>query len=73
MKLELTTEQAREVTLAYIQEQQYNEEAMREVGLAIFSGLCFAPWRWDLLLYDLVKFCSKVYNTPVDRIVEDWK
>ena len=73
MNLELTTKQAREVALAYIREQQYNEEAMREVGLAIFSGLCFAPWRWDLLLHEIVKLCSKVYNTPVERIVEDWK
>ena len=73
MKIDLETEQARQVALAYIRENHDNEEAMKEIVLAVFSGSHFVPWRWDTMLKHVVVFCSKAYRVQMNTLLEGWK
>lgn len=73
MKIEIETEQARQIALAYIRENHDDEAAMKGIILAVFSGCHFAPWSWDTLLKHAVVFCSKAYHVQMNTLIEGWK
>lgn len=68
MRVELTPEQARDVTLTYIRENKNDFEAMCEIQMAVFSGLHFVTWSWSDLLRKSITFCSKLYHVERDTL-----
>lgn len=70
MKIEIETEQARQIALAYIRENHNDEVAMRELVLVVFGGSHFVPWRWDTMLKHAVVFCSKTYHVQMTTLLE---
>jgi len=71
MKIVLTPDQAKEVALDWIREQNQTEEGCKEVLATLFSGMHFSNARWDQMLWYAIKLCSSLYHVPVKEIVKE--
>lgn len=73
MKIDLTDEQAEEIAIAWIKDQQRVADGYKKVMDTLLMGALFATWSWvDALKYATMK-CAKAYACTVKQIVESLK